>query len=125
MLEHADNRCNTPDNKAGSCKSLTACHELREKLTAREITRSFLRDSQCRNGANLFCCPNLEISVGWLENLKSKVPEPPHCGQGLQDRIIGGSETEINEYPWTVLLDYEKRKTVCVLLVLNLFNEAS
>lgn len=45
----------------------------------------------------------------WLIELKKAVPQPPNCGQYSQDRIFGGSETELDEFTWTVLLEYKKR----------------
>jgi hypothetical protein len=53
----------------------------------------------------------VEASVPeWLKKLKKKLPQPPHCGQDSQDRIIGGTEAKINEFSWMVLLEYQKRK---------------
>jgi hypothetical protein len=37
-------------------------------------------------------------------------PGSPACGNDFTNRIFGGNVTEIDEYPWTVLLGYSKRK---------------
>lgn len=46
----------------------------------------------------------------WLEKLRRKFPQPTNCGLDAQNRIFGGRETELNEFPWTVLLVFNKRK---------------
>lgn len=47
----------------------------------------------------------------WLISLREKVPQPPYCGADVAtDKIFGGDVTEINEFGWTVLLEYEKRE---------------
>lgn len=48
----------------------------------------------------------------WLKKLKSFLPAAPECGFDAQDRIFGGKETKIDEFPWTVLLEYTKRQLV-------------
>lgn len=40
----------------------------------------------------------------------SDLPEPGTCGSHLANRIVGGEETEITEFPWMVLIEYTKRK---------------
>lgn len=46
----------------------------------------------------------------WLQNLKSKVPRD--CGSFDGDRIFGGSQTKLNEFPWTTLLSYYKSEII-------------
>lgn len=46
----------------------------------------------------------------WLEVLKTLVPQPPHCGTSLMDKIFGGKFTVLGEFPWLVALEYRKRK---------------
>jgi hypothetical protein len=63
---------------------------------------------KCSPGTNKFCCSTAVVPrENWLDSLKRKVPQAPNCGQSMQYRIMGGKQTEINEYPWTVLLEYE------------------
>lgn len=33
------------------------------------------------------------------------------CGFDSQDRIYGGKEAELNEFPWMALVEYERGKT--------------
>lgn len=35
---------------------------------------------------------------------------PNDCGRDLSQRILGGERTELSEFPWMVLLEYQKRK---------------
>lgn len=38
------------------------------------------------------------------------LPQPGQCGFSVNDRIVGGNETRITEFPWMVLIEYTKRK---------------
>lgn len=40
----------------------------------------------------------------------SDLPAPGICGSSIEDRIVGGNETRITEFPWMVLIQYTKRK---------------
>jgi uncharacterized phage protein gp47/JayE len=51
----------------------------------------------------------------WLKQLKTKVPQPPQCGADVQYRIFGGTVTNLGEFPWAVLLEYDKREFAFVL----------
>lgn len=46
----------------------------------------------------------------WLEILKSKVPQAPECGFDAPNRIVGGTVAGMTDFPWAVLIEYEKRK---------------
>ena len=37
------------------------------------------------------------------------LPRAPVCGPDSQDRIYGGSDTRIDEFPWTVLVEMMSR----------------
>lgn len=37
----------------------------------------------------------------------------PHCGlTSLTHRIYGGNQTQLDDYPWMALLEYQKRKYI-------------
>lgn len=36
---------------------------------------------------------------------------PAKCGQDLSSRIVGGNFTELDEFPWTVILEFKHRKS--------------
>lgn len=38
------------------------------------------------------------------------LPTLDYCGQDSSNRIIGGENTEVDEFPWMALLEYKKRK---------------
>ena len=44
----------------------------------------------------------------WLKLLKQKVPQPTICGDANDIRIFHGKKTDIDQFPWTVLLEYRK-----------------
>lgn len=44
------------------------------------------------------------------------LPQPGQCGFSVNDRIVGGNETRITEFPWTVLIEYTKRKVTILFL---------
>lgn len=114
--------CTTPGNKIGLCQSPENCPEINAFFKSRPWNRtqkSLLKASRCdqrsENG-DLFCCveevkaSTIFATPEYIEKLKQKLPQPPSCGGDSQDRIIGGSLTNLLEYPWTVLLGYDKRK---------------
>lgn len=36
------------------------------------------------------------------------LPIVPYCGAPLSDRLIGGTQTQLDEFPWTALIQYRK-----------------
>lgn len=51
------------------------------------------------------------VDTPWLKKLKRVFTSPPICGQqNVEDKIFGGDETKIDEFPWIVLLFYSTRK---------------
>lgn len=43
-------------------------------------------------------------------NLRSHPLFPSDCGTDTEERIVGGESTDIDEFPWMALLEYQKRK---------------
>uniref|UniRef100_A0A182TE91 Peptidase S1 domain-containing protein n=1 Tax=Anopheles melas TaxID=34690 RepID=A0A182TE91_9DIPT len=39
---------------------------------------------------------------------QNPLPSPPHCGVRTNTRLIGGQLTQLDDYPWTALIEYEK-----------------
>ncbi|XP_031627921.1 serine protease easter-like [Contarinia nasturtii] len=120
--------CQTPDQKQGTCIDLHQCPSLFAIYTRRPLStddRSFLLRSQCgsRGHSPLLCCalaiqpttpspprpenhqqsPNVRLADELL-------PPPGVCGLQYEERIIGGEETALKEFPWTVLLKYSTPK---------------
>lgn len=56
--------------------------------------------------------PSVPQTINKSNTLKSSdLPAPGACGFTVNDRIVGGKVTTINEYPWLVLLEYTKRNS--------------
>lgn len=55
-------------------------------------------------------------------NLANNPLLPNDCGRDLSQRIVGGERTEIDEFPWMALLEYQKpngRTTACGGVLIN------
>lgn len=144
--------CKNPLQESGTCIKLKDCHKVFKMLEKKPISprnRQFLKSSQCGfKEVPYVCCAHNEVNGGnfeetttkkplevprnsepqWLKALKEKVPQSPHCGFDSIDRIFGGKETEIDEFPWLVLVEYKKRewKSVCqATMFLFLFSSAN
>lgn len=91
---------------------------------------NYLRSLQCENGSGQYphvCCVSLNnheprqsnSQPTWLPkvNHRNQIREntgnimPGNCGlTSLTHRIYGGNETQLDDYPWMALLEYQKRK---------------
>ncbi|CAG9821117.1 unnamed protein product [Phaedon cochleariae] len=119
----AQELCLTPVNSRGDCKSIEACPRLYKMLTHRPITRqdaNYLRDSMCGFEGRLpkVCCPFDEPEVTTtrrpyeFDNGSSLgvdlLPSKVICGFNVPDRIYGGKEADLNEFPWMALIQYQR-----------------
>lgn len=51
------------------------------------------------------------LSVIAAQSLDSPyLPNIDDCGSMMTNRIIGGEATELDEYPWMALIEYQRRK---------------
>uniref|UniRef100_A0A182JK36 CLIP domain-containing serine protease n=1 Tax=Anopheles atroparvus TaxID=41427 RepID=A0A182JK36_ANOAO len=103
-LEHGDN-CVNPVGQPGKCILFRDCKplvEIYKKLSLTPAEESLLRGSRCGTVQYkaLVCCA--------VESQRPTLPVPPACGLQLTDRIVGGEETERQEFPWTALIEYKK-----------------
>lgn len=46
------------------------------------------------------------------------LPDKTTCGISTEARIYGGEATELDEFPWMALLEYQLRKYQCLLIQL-------
>ncbi|XP_050079401.1 CLIP domain-containing serine protease B4-like [Anopheles maculipalpis] len=98
-------KCLTPVGEPGECIPFRECQPLidiyNKPVPTPDDTR-FLTESRCGmlERKTLVCCT--------VSSKKSSLPESPHCGLQVADRVIGGQPTEIDEFPWTALIEFEK-----------------
>lgn len=93
----------TPNYEDGECIDLINCPSLlkvfrRYAATKSESDRRFLQQSQCKTKQITVCCP--------VDSKVDLLPSAPKCGLSLTDKIFGGTQTELTEFPWTALLGY-------------------
>ncbi|KAL7727639.1 hypothetical protein ACLKA6_014979 [Drosophila palustris] len=127
--------CETKGSKErGLCIHINDCPYLYEILNITKTTpeqRQLLSDSQCgldntrQSGLVqriLVCCPDgKRVSPGTnttgasIGNRNEDAPEPGNvlpsigkCGIMFANRIIGGTKTQLFEFPWMALLKYKK-----------------
>lgn len=123
-------QCVNPRNLKGQCVPIQQCDYLLNvaRLSQQnQEARLFLSRSQCGfNGHTPYvCCPqtnqatsqqnsnqqqNKNVIAEKLTN--SFLPKPPECGVDLEDRVFGGTQTNIGEFPWFALLKYIRRNCV-------------
>lgn len=113
----AQDVCVSPDQKTGRCILLRSCGSLFTLIKKKPLLqedRTFLSQSQCgwskQENHPLVCCSDpLEtpIRVGG-----SLLPAVGVCGIQTSDRIVGGVNTKIDEFPWLALLKYEKPNNI-------------
>lgn len=79
--------------------------------------RQFLQRSQCVAGQPWVCCPDQAPAsatpIRTPSPSKGKLPRAPDCGIESTDKIYGGENTKIDEYPWLVQIQYTKREFKC------------
>ncbi|XP_055697815.1 CLIP domain-containing serine protease B10-like [Phlebotomus papatasi] len=128
---NAQTSCETQNGNKGECVSIYDCPGLLQVLKTLRLTPKMiagLRRLQCGNGPWVCCERNKleETKDQKIENVRqnrlngqdhpNQIVTPSNnegnlitiCGfQGHTTRIVGGSVTELNEFPWMALLDYE------------------
>lgn len=119
---NSQDSCYTPRDQPGYCIPIKQCSELVKLLQQRPLPPEdldFLRQSNCGfEGSNpKVCCAN--AGGGTSQQSQSKpngqgqsnlLPGTNVCGIQSVSKIVGGEATELNEFPWMALLEYQKRK---------------
>jgi Regulatory CLIP domain of proteinases len=106
--------CQTPDNKFGSCIPIKQCSSLLKILNSKPISQQnlqLLRKSQCdfTNNVVQVCCANekpMTVDQRGQIDANKLLPDYKTCGAVVHDRIYGGEQTKVDEFPWTVLIQY-------------------
>lgn len=123
-------QCYTPEGISGQCISVYSCQNVLLLLQgpSTSLIASYLRSLQCVSNVGRFphvCCvvpnsprpqpttsPKLttvnRISSG-TGNILTSTCAVTTSEDILGDRIIGGIDAQLNDYPWTVLLEYQTR----------------
>jgi secreted trypsin-like serine protease len=116
----ADN-CRTPDGRSGDCKRIPDCaplYALFERRPISSTTADFLRRSNCGFAGQVpkVCCPTgsaLGVAPADMTPVRSDLlPDKDTCGIDTTKKIYGGQKTDLDEFPWMALIEYEKAKGV-------------
>ncbi|XP_017777054.1 PREDICTED: serine protease easter-like isoform X2 [Nicrophorus vespilloides] len=121
--------CRTAKGESGDCIIIRSCQTMLNILQKRPVSpddADYLRRSQCGFVGNdpKVCCPTnngggggggggnsggSNYNSGSAGGLSSNLlPTFKQCGQSAQDRIVGGETTDLDEFPWMALIEYEK-----------------
>lgn len=120
-------KCFTPDEHIGQCIEIQNCdliNRLRHKTPQTHRDRLFVSLSLCGsiNSQPMVCCsPNSNYATESLEGIlapplnlqenprrNSQLPDVSECAAAIEDRIVGGTETKVDEFPFSALLIYTK-----------------
>lgn len=102
----------------GTCTPVKACNSYVDMLktldVSDQLTKKYLKGFQCADTSEddiQVCCPQNKIELAD----KSLIPEPEleQCGiQANDNRIVGGTIAELDEFPWMALLQYKKGRKI-------------
>ncbi|XP_070502813.1 CLIP domain-containing serine protease HP8-like [Chironomus tepperi] len=113
--------CRSPNNEQGSCIPLVDCESLKKLLPlARqsEYYRTYLIKSQCKvSRVPWVCCPSpkndeFKARNNFFHQIRLPLASEGVCGRAyapdgsLPNRVVGGEETYVGEFPWYALLAY-------------------
>lgn len=118
--------CRTPDGKLGECKVIHSCPYILDLVQVHPIpsaTVTFLKRSNCgfqgldpkvccnednRNDDDDYVEPKPSYDDSSNTMTTNLLPDKATCGVSTQNRIVGGEVTDLDEFPWMVLIDYQK-----------------
>jgi Regulatory CLIP domain of proteinases/Trypsin len=108
--------CQTPTRQPGVCIPVRSCKFTIQLLSRRtQLTRQesdYLRNSQCgyRNRTPLVCCASGTTATPTTRqnqaSFKALLPTFKTCGAIASNRIVGGRNTKVDEYPWLAMIEY-------------------
>lgn len=78
-----------------------------------QSTKKYLKQFQCSGDVDdiEICCPQEKIDL--TDKNLIPAPELEQCGMQANDnRIVGGTVAELDDFPWMALLLYRKGKSV-------------
>ncbi|XP_011312402.1 serine protease easter-like [Fopius arisanus] len=127
LSQSSPDACRNPNGDVGSCINIRQCTALMNILQSRPLDPQnvrFLQESRCgfEGRDPKVCCVGQHQSVGPDSDQNGETNNgsiasradllPDDCGRDLSLRILGGERAEIDEFPWMVLLEYQKRKKI-------------
>uniref|UniRef100_A0A2C9GWT4 CLIP domain-containing serine protease n=1 Tax=Anopheles funestus TaxID=62324 RepID=A0A2C9GWT4_ANOFN len=97
--------CVNPVGEPGKCIPFRKCKpivDIYDKPINTLEDTEFLAQSRCGllQGKSLVCCA--------ATSQRSSLPETPNCGMQMTARIVGGQVANIDEFPWTALIEFRK-----------------
>jgi Regulatory CLIP domain of proteinases len=106
--------CATPDNESGTCISIKECPLILGIVKSKSISNQqlqYLKKSQCGFIDNTVhvCCPATKAVTDDQQrptDALSLLPDIGTCGEWTTDRIFGGEQTKVDEFPWMALIQY-------------------
>ncbi|XP_077283417.1 phenoloxidase-activating enzyme-like [Arctopsyche grandis] len=120
----AQQSCNTPKNRSGSCVDVDTCPMIQSILSNSRRSRNdsiLLRDSSCGyvNGKSRVCCESPSNSAsnctkrdetGICIRGSDLLPPRPNCGREARvyrvAQLVDG-ESEIDQFPWLAVIEYK------------------
>ncbi|KAI5633715.1 trypsin domain-containing protein [Phthorimaea operculella] len=112
------NTCFTPDAQEGKCVRASSCPHFASLMKdSNEDVKAFVQASKCGAAdSDSVCCGNKppELKPRFRSCPSTVAPPWPKSGccgidSSAGDRIIGGKDTGIEQYPWTALIEYTQR----------------
>ncbi|XP_070505025.1 melanization protease 1-like isoform X1 [Chironomus tepperi] len=112
--------CKTAQSKLATCTGneeciiYTECDEfskLSEKGHLTLVEREYVKSKTCKTVNNVLhlCCARRNVPTITVPRLSTtKFPTAPKCGNYVNDKIFGGEDTMIDEYPWIAQIMYSK-----------------
>ncbi|XP_070509258.1 melanization protease 1-like [Chironomus tepperi] len=91
-----------------TCQPQHDCPDIMRRTSKGYLTpdeKQYLKSKHCNkiNRLNYFCCGG-----STTKSSEKLLPEPPTCGISLADRIVGGKDTNIDDYPWIAQIYYSR-----------------
>ncbi|XP_022909704.1 CLIP domain-containing serine protease HP8 [Onthophagus taurus] len=113
-------QCYTPNQQLGECVVITQCQEVLDVLVKRPISvedTEYLKKAGCgfEGLTSKVCCSLRQqppTSTSNPRNYQSNddlLPDTSTCGVDNQNRILGGSIADLEEYPWMALIEYKTK----------------
>ena len=128
----AQDRCTSPRNRPGVCINIYNCGVvldiLQREMPVSTATRNYLNSLKCGfEGTNPKVCCEQQITATpspTTEQPATGIPpdvsnhpnlglvNADTCGPSTAEKVVGGNQTNIFDYPWMALIDYDSGKQI-------------